>query len=218
MKYRIGILDDEAGKVTLILSHLKDGFSGKSMKRRYADVSFDVVEFEVKRDIYETVAEIIDKQVQCMIIDYKLNSQRTAAYNGIAVAKKLVEYNEFLPLFILTSYEEDLFDHELFNAYQVFDYERYLSEEKERDELHGKLVQQIVSVQKQVEAWETELCELLPMRGATSEIDNRILELDSRIERSFAAKHSLPQKTKEELSISNLSLLIEKLDKILGGE
>lgn len=118
----------------------------------------------------------------------------------------------------MTSYEEDLFDHELFNAYQVFDYERYLSEEKERDELHGKLVQQIVSVQKQVEAWETELCELLPMRGATSEIDNRILELDSRIERSFAAKHSLPQKTKEELSISNLSLLIEKLDKILGGE
>lgn len=218
MQYRIGILDDEAGKVTLILSHLKDGFSGKSMKTRYSNVSFDVVEFEVKRDINDTISEINDKQVQCMIIDYKLNSQRTAAYNGIAVAKGLMEYNEFLPIFILTSYEEDLFNHELFNAYQVFDYERYLSEEKERDEFHGKLVQQIVSTQKQAEAWEAELCALLPKRGTTSEVDNRILDLDSRIERCVAAKHRLPQKTKEELSVSHLNLLIEKLDIILGDK
>lgn len=218
MTYRIGIIDDEAGKVTQIVTRLIDGFEEEGMSERYKDVSFEPIEFGVEREMSDTISKIIKENIQGIIIDYKLSSQQVVSYSGVDVAKELMRYNEFFPIFVLTSFEEDLYNHEIFNAYQVFDFDRYQTEPKERNELHSKMVQQIISVQKMIKAWEQELIELLPRKGQSVSIDEKIIDLDSKLEHSIASKHTLSTKLKEELSISNLSKLIEKLDKILEGK
>lgn len=216
MKYRIGIIDDEAEKVTQIITHLIDGFNNEEMSERYKDVSFEPIEFGVEHAISDTISKIISENIQGIIIDYKLSSQQVVSYSGVDVAKELMRYNEFFPIFVLTSFEEDLYTHEIFNAYQVFDFDRYLTELKERNELHSKMIQQIIAVKKMVENWEQELIELLPRKGQSASIDEKIIELDSKLEHTIVSKHALSTKLKEELNTSNLSKLIEKLDKILG--
>lgn len=218
MKYRIGIIDDEAGKVTQIITHLMDGFKNEGMAGRYKDISFEPIEFGVEHEINDTISKIISENIQGIIIDYKLSSQQVVSYSGVDVAKELMRYNEFFPIFVLTSFEEDLYNHEIFNAYQVFDFDRYQTEPKERNELHSKMIQQIIAVQKMVESWEQELIELLPYKGQSASIDEKIINLDSKLEHSIVSKHALSPKLKEELSASNLSKLIEKLDKILEGK
>lgn len=218
MNYRIGIIDDEDGKVTQVISHLVEGFNEKEMLERYKDVSFIPIQIDIQNEICDTVSKIIDFNIQGIIIDYKLSSQQVVSYSGVDIAKELMQYNQHFPIFILTSFEEDLFDHEIFNAYQVFDFGRYQSEAKEQDELHSKLVQQIISVQKMIEIWETELIELLPQKGQSASIDDRILDLDSKLEHSIASKHAFSTKLKKDLSTSNISKLLEKLDKLIGEE
>ena len=68
------------------------------------------------------------------------------------------------PLFILTSYEDELYEQEVFDVYQIFDFERYLSEPQERVELHYKLIQQVVKYHKQLELWKKEIESLLPQK------------------------------------------------------
>lgn len=216
MNFRIGILDDESTKATLVLTKLKIGFIGGDYQRRYSGVSFEPVEFNVDTNINITVENIMQENVDGIIIDYNLSSQKTAAYTGVDVAQKIYEIKEMLPVFVLTSYEEDLYQRELFSAFQVFDYNRYLEEENESDELHNKIIQQINFVAKQIKEWESEIVELLPQRGKNADVDSRIIELDSKIEKATLTDKALPRITKCDFSSSKINELIDKIDQLLG--
>src|SRR5690606_24472341 len=122
------------------------------------------------------------------------------------------------PIFILTSYEDDLFANEIYNAYQVFNFERYLSEPLERVELNFKIIEQIQKSVKQKEQWEQEIYKLLPLAGTSEEIDSRLIELDTKLEKSINGKYSLPKKIKKDLGTNKLNELLEKIDRILDKE
>lgn len=121
-------------------------------------------------------------------------------------------------MFILTSYEDELYEQEVFDAYQIFDFERYLSEPLERVELHYKLIEQVTKYQKQIELWKDEIKRLLPEKGKNAEVDTRILELDSKLEKSIDGHSAIPDVVKHTLQSNKLDELIDKIDLLLKEE
>ena len=135
------------------------------------------------------------------------------------MAKAIDERLKSFPIFILTSYEDDLYEKEVFDAYQVFDFERYISDPEERLEINSKIVQQIRKYNITINQWKDELINLLPHAGESVTIDERIIQLDSLIENSVDGTSSLPQKLKHELNDANrIQLLIDKIDEIISEE
>lgn len=104
---------------------------------------------------------------------------------------------------------------EVMNLKSIFDFERYLSEPQERMELHYKLLQQVVKYHKQLELWKKEIEGLLPKKGQSAAIDKRILELDSKLEKSIDAHAAIPDEVKNDLQSNKLDELIGKIDLLL---
>ena len=200
---RVGIIDDDNSKVTQIMTYLLYGMKDavKTKADRYANIKFDVVEIELTSNM-EEIASV-------------LSSYATIPYTGVQLAKYIQEKFLDFPLFILTSYEDELYEQEIFDAYQIFDFERYLSEPLERVELHYKLIEQVAKYHKQIELWKDEIKELLPQKGKSVEVDTRILELDDKLERSIDGHSAIPSTVKHALQSNKLDELIEKIDLLL---
>ncbi|MBC5723147.1 hypothetical protein H8S11_10010 [Flintibacter sp. NSJ-23] len=122
------------------------------------------------------------------------------------------------PIFVLTTYKDDLFDHELFDSYLVFDFARYIGENEERVELNSKLIEQIKKHRVEMENWKEELESLLPRAGESATVDGRILELDSKIERSIDGRSAISVPIKKGFAAEKINELISKIDQIIESE
>lgn len=214
---KVGIIDDDSSKVTQIMSFILYAMNGalKQKAYKYSNVSFDVVEITLSPDMNDIAACIIDEKIDALLIDYNLTSYATVPYTGVQLARYIQKRFMEFPLFILTSYEDELYEQEVFDVYQIFDFERYLSEPHERDELHYKLIQQVVKYHKQLELWKKEIESLLPQKGQSAAIDKRILELDSKLEKSIDGHAAIPEEVKNDLKSNKLDELIDKIDLLL---
>ena len=215
---KIGILDDDKSKVTQIMNCLNKGVKGADKEKitKYQDFKLDPIENKVKNKMTELIEEVINNNIDCMIIDYKLSSFRVINFNGIEFAKELFETLYDFPIFILTSYEDDLFCNEVYDAYKIFNFGRYINEDSERIELNFKIIEQVCKTRKQISIWENELLELISEKGKSEKIDSRIIDLDTKIEKSLNGKLNFSQKQKLDWSEDKLDVLIKKLDKIMG--
>lgn len=215
--YNIGIVDDDSSKITQIMTRLQFGCENASQEKKdkYAQYTLNPIEINLVNSIPNMINDIIDKHIDCLLIDYKFSSYAIINFSGIDLAKAIYENLYEFPIFILTSYEDDLFIKELFNAYQVFDFDRYINESSERVELNFKIIEQINKYKKECEEWERELLSLLPKSGESPDIDERILDLDSKLEKRINGKSSLPASTKKDLSTGRVDSLITKLNEIL---
>lgn len=222
MEYRIGIVDDDKTKITQLLIFISQGWNddnGNLIKEKYKDICLVPTEIQLEGDINQMIEKIVADKPDALIIDFKLSSQENISYSGVTLAQAIDKKLCGFPIFILTSYEDDLYEKENFDAYQVFDFERYINDIQERLEINSKMVQQIKKYNTTLNQWKTELTELLPHAGENARIDERILTLDSFIENSIDGTSALPQKLKQELEDTNrIQLLIDKIDKIIGKE
>ena len=174
---------------------------------------------EIKTNINDLLEEILDKNIDALVVDYMLSSYEAAIdYTGVKFAEETDKKYMGFPIFILTSYEEELYQKEIFDAYKVFSFERYMNDDQERIEINVKIVEQCIKRKRQIEEWKTQLEELLPKQGESSEIDEKIMELDSNLEKSFDGEHAISKELKEKLSGDNFTLLLSKLDDLLKGE
>lgn len=222
MKYNIGIIDDDRTKVTQLLIFLKKAWEdnkGNLIKDNYKDISLVPSEIQLEIDMNKMVDQILSKKPDALIIDFKLSSQENISYSGVTLANAIESKLRGFPVFILTSYEDDLYEKENFDAYQVFDFQRYIDDVQERLEIHSKIVQQIKKYNNTLNQWKEELIKLVPHAGENANIDDRILLLDSLIESSIDGNSSLPQKLKKELYDTNrIQILINKIDKLIGKD
>lgn len=217
-KFKIGIVDDDPGKITQIITRMMMGISEITPEKqdKYSQYELEPYEIKIKKDLKDMVDEVITLELDCVLVDYKLASYEVVSYTGIEFAKLLEDTIYDFPIFVLTSYEDDLFKNEIFNAYQVFDFARYLGDKSERVELHFKIIEQILKTTKQREQWEREIKRLLPLAGTSEEIDSRLLELDTKIEKSINGTHALPEKIKRDLNENKLNELLSKMEQILN--
>lgn len=214
---KVGIIDDDGSKVTQIMTYLLYGMKDapKQKADKYSNVRFEVFEIPLSVDMNDITEYIINEKIDALLIDYNLTSYATVPYTGVQLARYIQERFMEFPLFILTSYEDELYEQEVFDVYQIFDFERYLSEPKERIELHYKLLQQVVKYHKQLELWKKEIESLLPQKGQSATIDKRILELDTKLEKSIDGHAAIPEKIKNDLRSNKLDELIGKIDLLL---
>ena len=91
-----------------------DDEDGQPLKEKYANYELNPVELALAETPSEMVERIIEKGVDAVIIDYKLSSQKAISYSGVSLAKELHLRLYGFPIFVLTTYQDDLFDHELF--------------------------------------------------------------------------------------------------------
>lgn len=219
-KFKVGILDDDSSKVTQIITRLMYGVTEASpgKKDKYENYEFEPYEIKVKNSIQDMINDVFEQKLDCVLVDYKLSSYEIVDFTGVEFAKHLEDALYDFPIFILTSYEDDLFANEVYNAYQVFDFDRYLSEDSERIELNFKIIEQILKDIKQKEQWHNELRRILPLAGTSEEIDSRIIELDTKLEKSINGIYSIPEKIKKDLEASKINELLAKIDELLDKE
>lgn len=215
--FKIGIIDDDSSKKTQIMIRLKQGVTEATSEKqeKYSKYQLQPIEIEIKNEFSDMVKQVIELGIDCVLVDYKLSSYKNVNFTGIDFAKALSKVLYDFPIFVLTSYEDDLFSNEIFNAYQVFDFTRYLNEKTERVELNYKIIEQILKTNKQKEQWEYEIRKLLPLAGKSEEIDSQLLELDTKLEKSINGNFALPDKVKKDLGSNKLNELLDKIDKIL---
>lgn len=220
-QYKIGIIDDDQSKVTQMITMIRlccEDENGQPLKEQYANYELVPVELELLDNLKDMVGQIVEERIDAVIIDYKLSSQKAISYTGVSLAKALSYQLWKFPIFILTTYQDDLFSHELFDSYLVFDFERYIGENEERVELNSKVIEQIKKYRIEFDNWKRELESLLPRAGESAHIDERILELDSKIERSMNGSATLPIPVKKGFAVENINKLISKIDQVIEGE
>ena len=219
-KIKIGIVDDDSSKVTQIMTYLLCGIQGASQQKveKYSDIEFEVVEIDLTTEMEDIATVVLEQRVDALLIDYNLSSRATVSYTGVQLAKYIDQRFYGFPLFILTSYEDELYEQEIFDTYQIFDFERYLSEPKERIELHYKLIEQVSKYRKQIEQWKREIKKLLPQKGKSAEIDNKILDIDGKLERTIDGYSSIPNNIKKIFEANKIDELISKIDMLLKEE
>lgn len=217
---KVGILDDDESKVTQIITNLLYGMENASAEKKvkYSNYKFEPYEIKVQANIENMINEVIEEKLDCVLVDYKLSSYEIVDFTGVEFAIKLEEILDNFPIFILTAYEDDLFNNKIYNAYQVFNLDRYLSEDSEIVELNFKIIEQVLKRNKEIEQWEKEIEELLPKAGISAEIDAQLLALDTKLEKSINAKFAIPEKIKKDLSSNRIEKLLEKIDKLLDKE
>jgi hypothetical protein len=214
---KVGIIDDDGSKVTQIMTYLLYGMKDapKQKADKYSNMKFEVFEIPLSVDMNDITEYITNEKIDALLIDYNLTSYETVPYTGVQLARYIQEKFMGFPLFILTSYEDELYEQEVFDVYQIFDFERYLSEPQERIELHYKLIQQVAKYRKQLELWKKEIENLIPKKGQSAAIDNRILELDTKLEKSIDGHAAIPDEIKKNLRSNKLDELIGKIDLLL---
>ena len=221
MIYNIGIIDDDTSKITQLITYLRLGWNdldGNLVKEKYKDVTLNPVEITLNKNLDDMIEGIYTSKLDALIIDYNISSQQNISYTGIelvtAIQEKLFEF----PIFVLTSYQDDLFLKECFDVYQVFDFERYIEDQDERIELNSKIVEQIKKYRSSIVRWKDELSTLLSQIGTNHKIDERIIELDTKIEKSIDGVSALSEKMKEDLGINRIQNLIDKIDQLIDKE
>lgn len=206
---------NSAGKMAYIIPNsIFKTKSGRSIRTLLQPYLTEVLDFTTT-NVFE---KVLTSPAIITIIDYKLSSQKAVSYSGVSLAKELCLRLYGFPIFVLTTYKDDLFDHELFDSYLVFDFARYIAENEERVELNSKLIEQIKKHRAEMENWKEELESLLPRAGESATVDERILELDSKIERSIDGRAAISVPIKQGFVAEKINELISKIDQIIESE
>ena len=82
----------------------------------------------------------------------------------------------------------------------------------------SKLIEQIKKHRVEMENWKEELESLLPRAGESATVDERILELDSKIERSIDGRSAISVPIKKGFAAEKINELISKIDQIIESE
>lgn len=228
----IGILDDDNEKISTIKGLLMSQYAIndlningqkdfiKRLKEQYKDYTFNFVTLELNKSTSkETIlSQIYSKNIDCLIIDYKLNSRAaTNINNGVHLSQNILKSLQNFPLFIITSYEEELNQNEIFSPIQIIDFFAFSDSDSYAAIIQGKIIETVLSYNKQQLSLENELRELLkiPYENRNAKIDSRILEIDSQLERFACGESAIPEKIKKELDENKFEDILNKLDMII---
>lgn len=208
-------VDDSHSKLTQLLAKLEYA-TGAAVR---PTLSFAPEELQIVSDLPMNV--VVDRilKADAAIVDYNLKSEANVEYSGIQVINEVLRRHKHFPVFLLTSYKEDVFTKEIIDVCHVFDFDKYLNDNSYAESMNRVLYDQIQNHKREKDAWEDELKKLSSCTEPRSVAeDERMIELDTWIEQATSGGASaLSQKTKRDLSASKLDALIEKVDEVIAS-
>ncbi len=158
-----------------------------------------------------------------IVTDFQLNEIKidikyTVKYNGINLLKAIREQREDFPCFVMTS-----FDDQAVNVSDdvnlVYDKSQLdATVENEKVTFAARVIQQIDKYRSRVANARIELKGLIDKR-LSSDVnvyeEQRIIELDTFLERALGTQSSIPPELKTLSNLNRLNKLINKVDEIL---
>ncbi|MCY8147025.1 hypothetical protein [Bacillus inaquosorum] len=199
MRFNVGFIDDESANV-------------RTVQRKTSSTDIKITPLNLKENIEEIIEQIIESKVQCILVDYKLNlTKPEIRFNGADIVNELDKNIISFPSFILTGFEDDA-ENELIDINKIYKKEDYF---KKPEKLNRRIVKQIENYSERLRIAEEELLSLKKKNSLSSKEEERLLELDSFLEKSINAKGSISKEIKRTSNIDRLDSLLDKTRRIL---
>ena len=222
---RIGILDDTNSKIDNLVSVIElTDFRERDEKSKilldesliscYEEYTLKTITLALNETttVEDINQEISDESIDFLLIDYKLNGQKLISIdNGTDVASEILQRYEDFPLYIMTSYEADLYKKEDFSPYQVINYGAFAEDKNYRNFILGKMIQQVLTYRRSEETIKSKILSLLRDKG-DAKTDALILSLDNKLERRINGKSAIDSETKKTLGEKNIIEILHHVD------
>ena len=171
----------------------------------------------------EMLGRIDELHPDAIVTDYQLNEIKidiryTVKYNGIELIKAIREQREDFPCFVITSFDDEAVNgSDDVNIVYIKD---ILKPDADRAKVTfaERIKLQIDKYRSRIENAKQELSSLLDKRSSgTANVfdEDRIIKLDSFLEKALCAYESIPSEMKKLTNLERLTKLIDRVDSLL---
>lgn len=206
IKYKLGILDEYQDDIDDFLYFFENDFKIK------------IIELSENQD--EIINNILEANLDAIAIDYKLMEHNTKiGFNGDVIYNSLIDRLYNFPAFILTNYVPDASKSSIKDEFKIIPKRWMKAGSIEGNELIEKIKHSIPKYKKRLDDAEKELLGLIDKKTKnklTGKEEERLIELDTMLEKTIDKKDSIPRKWKEEKS--EISKLIQLAEDIIKKE
>ena len=213
MSYKIVFVDEEIDQQEMLAKHFKS----------LCPEAIISCEFPL-----QTVKQMLDKIwslcPDAIVTDFRLNEIRdginyVVKYNGIELLNAVRAQREAFPCFVITSFDDQAVNVSN-DVNLVYDKSLLLSSlENEKVTFASRVIQQVEKYRSRLEDAQHELAELI-QNHKSDEVDvhreQRIIELDTFLEKALGAQNSVPSGLKQLSNLNRLNKLINKVDELLA--
>lgn len=171
----------------------------------------------------EMMGKIEEYKPDAVITDFRLNEIRVdikyaVKYNGVELIKTIREQMEGFPCFVITSFDDDAVnDTDDVNLVYIKDILGPIKD-KSKVTFAQRIISQIDKYHSRIGNARIELNDLIEKRNkgyANIHDEERIIELDSFLEKSLDAYDSIPKEMKQLSNLDRLNTLIKKIDDLI---
>lgn len=171
--------------------------------------------------IGEMLERIEEEHPDAVVVDYQLNDKKVdidynVCYNGVELINALHMQLSDFPCFVLTSHDDnavvDSLDVNLVYVKKVL---LFSSKDGEKVSFAQRVRNQVDKYRMRIANARKELSTLLEKRKkytATAQDEERIVELDPFLEKTYGKEDSVPSGLKQMSNLERLNSLIEKVD------
>lgn len=176
-------------------------------------------------DLNEMIEAIVKIAPDAIISDYRLNELKTdikytVKYNGVELVEEFQSMRNYFPCFVLTAVDDEaVSSSEDVNIVYVKSILHKAEVENSKSPFLARVISQIEHYKSKIEISKKELAELIEIRksgNADIAIENRIIELDTFLEKSIDAKSVIPSEFKTLSNSNRLDGILNKVDELLN--
>ncbi len=177
----------------------------------------------------KTIKEMMDllekKHPDAVIIDYQLNDKKedisyNVGYNGVDLLNTIHNQLSDFPCFVLTSFDENaVVDSDDVNFVYVKKVLQFSSANGEKVSFAQRVKSQIDKYRIRIAKARKDLLSLIEKRekgNATVLDEERIIELDTFLEKTYGKDNSIPSELKHTSNLEKLNSLIDKVDCLIS--
>lgn len=214
MKYRIGLIDDEKSVIdTVSFLNAETNFVVNNKT-----VVIEIVEIELNSTIEDVIHEINSSDISALLVDFMLSNTRIDInFDGTQIINELEKCRQGFPSFILTALDAEA-ENSFVDVNKIYSKKQYLNEiAKPQDGcvLNRRIIRQIQNYELQIEKYKEEIIELKSKEILTLKDEERLIELDTFIEKSIDASAAIPLSLKIPETMNTLTQILESTNRIL---
>jgi hypothetical protein len=212
-RFKLGIIDEDESEVEEFF--------------RFFEEVFEPIKIELVNDKQGIIQHIIDKQVDAVVIDYKLmeHGSSSLTFNGNELLQDLNNRLYNFPAFIMTNYPPDARNHRI-DPFRIVSKD-FMQPDESKPEYY-KVGQELIKTIKtliknykdDLAEKEKRLLELINKRNREGKLsdfeEEEMVELDTFLEKSIDMRSRLPKKWKRPEEASKLDELIKDTQELIG--
>lgn len=216
--YKVLFVDEENG----MLDDFKDYVEESDSKTK-----LEVITQLPLESLEDMIEQIFKLGPDALITDFRLNEMKedidyNVPYNGVDLVQEFQSRRQDFPSFVLTAVDDEAVsksdDVNIVYVKNIVFKKEEEGKRKEKASFLDRVFSQIEHYKSRIEKAKAELADLLQKREegeANYEIEHRMIELDTFIEKSIDAKNSIPAEFKSYSNTDRLNDILGKVDELL---